>query len=104
MERKVLKDNPFYHVVSLSRQQWVKTIVFGIFLVPLRVTLWATLLTLTWLPYCSIFLLLVGNKSRMTHYEEKFLVFFFWALGKIAGISLVYEGNCQYVKVVNIIL
>ena len=93
MSREVLKNNPFYQVVSLSWQQWAVTIVLGVFLVPLRLALLALLLTVAWLPYCSIFLPLVGYKFRVTYYEKQYVLFIFWAISKIFGIRRIYEGK-----------
>ena len=93
MSREILKNNPFYHVVSLSWQQWAMTIVLGVFLVPLRVALLSLLLTFAWLPYCSIFLPLVGYKFKVTYYEKQYVLFIFWAISKIFGIHRIYEGK-----------
>ena len=93
MSREILKNNPFYHVVSLSWQQWAMTIVLGVFLVPLRLALLSLLLTFAWLPYCSIFLPLVGYKFKVTCYEKKYVLFIFWAISKICGIHRIYEGK-----------
>jgi len=91
MEREVLKDNPFYHVVKLSWTQWASTIAFGAFLVPLRFALIAAIFVCIWMPYCIIISLLGPNKP-VTALEKTFVVNLFTLLFNICGVWAKKEG------------
>ena len=94
MDSDSLKSNPFYHVVTLSWQQLVVTIVCGVFLVPLRLILTTLMVSLFWVPYLLVLPLLMKRKALTVTKAEKYFINIFWKVFyRACGVWPKYEGK-----------
>ena len=93
----ILKGNPFYHEVKLTRHQWIATCVCGVFLVPLRIAMISVLFSLMWMPYHLVLRASGGLKHRkspnVSKLEGTFLHWYFWILSRAIGVSPKFEGK-----------
>ena len=93
----ILKGNPFYHEVKLTRHQWIATCVCGVFLVPLRIAMISVLFSVMWMPYHLVLRASGGLKHRkspnVSKLEGTFLHWYFWMLSRAIGVSPKFEGK-----------
>jgi len=86
-------ENPFSHHVSLTFNQWVRTIVFGSVLVPLKLAILTFMVLSLWLPYFVIHALFLPSDQPMTIAEQKFFMWFFYIASYVSGIRYKVEGE-----------
>ena len=99
----ILKGNPFYHEVKLTRHQWIVTCVCGVFLVPLRIALISVVFSVMWIPYHLVLRASGGLKHHkspnLSKLEGSFVRWYFWMLCRATGLSPKFEGKRSILRI-----